>query len=218
MKLSLSIAIFTCFLLSYPICAALAGAAGSTTNGSQAISPKTQPLKSQQGIKTARSTRIGDVIDSYRGVEVYYNGPVGNTSGRNVAPGGYNLGQKYQCVEFVKRFYYQVYNHVMPDSYGHAKDFFDPSLADGAINKARGLRQYKNGGASRPQPGDLLILGPTKSNSFGHVVIITQVTDSGIEYIQQNPGPDRPSRERLDFTAGKGTRLKSGRALGWLRK
>ena len=48
-----------------------------------------------------RPHQIGDVIDSFNGVAVYYNGPVNNVSGRNLSPDGYNLGQKQQCVEFV---------------------------------------------------------------------------------------------------------------------
>ncbi|MFA0963395.1 hypothetical protein AB9P05_16445 [Roseivirga sp. BDSF3-8] len=49
-------------------------------------------------------------------------------SGRNLTPDGYNLGLKYQCGEFMKRYYYLHLNHKMPDSYGHARDFFNPSL------------------------------------------------------------------------------------------
>jgi hypothetical protein len=46
---------------------------------------------------------VGQKIDSLNGVYVFYNGKVSNVSGRNKAPDGYNLGLKYQCVEFVKR-------------------------------------------------------------------------------------------------------------------
>ena len=45
--------------------------------------------------------RWGTAIDSYNNVTVYYNGRVGSTNGRNTAPDGYNLGMKYQCVEFL---------------------------------------------------------------------------------------------------------------------
>ena len=160
---------------------------------------------------------IGDVIDSYNGVAVHFNGPVGNVTERNVAPNGYNLGQKYQCVEFVKRYYYHVYNHEMPDSYGNAKDFFDSRLPDGGFNKARSLLQFVNGGLERPQTGHILIFGPASFNRFGHVAIVNEVTPSDIEYIQQNPGPKEPSRKRLTFI-DKSTTLKSSRLLGWLRK
>lgn len=69
-------------------------------------------------------SKIGMVVDEFNGVKVYYNGSISNVSGRNVAKDGYSLGLKYQCVEFIKRYYYERFNHKMPDSYGHAKDFF----------------------------------------------------------------------------------------------
>ena len=73
----------------------------------------------------------GHIIDEYNGVPIYYNGKdFTNVSGRNLTHDGYNLGLKYQCVEFVKRYYYHKYDHRMPYTYGHAKDFFDQSLDD----------------------------------------------------------------------------------------
>lgn len=54
---------------------------------------------------------VGQQIDSLNGVYVYYNGGVENVTGRNITEDGYNLGLKYQCVEFVKRYYYEYLNH-----------------------------------------------------------------------------------------------------------
>ena len=68
---------------------------------------------------------VGDIVDSYNGVPVYYNGDVGHVLERNTTSDGYNLGLKYQCVEFVKRYYYAHFDHKMPDAMGDAKDFFD---------------------------------------------------------------------------------------------
>jgi len=77
----------------------------------------------------------GTVIDSYKGVNVYYNGDVSHVNGRNKTKDGYNLGLKYQCVEFAKRFFYERYNHKMPDSFGHAKDFYNTKYKHGSIKK-----------------------------------------------------------------------------------
>jgi hypothetical protein len=112
-------------------------------------------LRYSKKINWNPSRSIGQPMDSLDGVAVYYNGGVGQSHSRNSSPDGYNIGIRYQCVEFVKRYYLEVYHHKMPDPYGHAKDFFDPNLADGRLNKARGLRQYVNGGQSKPQKGDL---------------------------------------------------------------
>ena len=162
---------------------------------------------------------VGQQIDSLNGVYVYYNGGVDNVTGRNTTADGYNLGLKYQCVEFVKRYYYEQLKHIMPDSYGHAKDFFDKSLKDGQKSKKRDLNQYTNPSNKKPKVDDFLIFDGTTLNKYGHVAIISNVTETEIEIIQQNPGPFSKSRERfaLDNKDGK-WEIKNKRILGWLRK
>lgn len=163
--------------------------------------------------------KTGQAIDSLNGVYVYYNGSVGNVSGRNLTADNYNLGQKYQCVEFVKRYYYKHLNHKMPNSYGHAKDFFNPELADGQKNRARNLIQYQNPGQTKPKVDDLLIFKETFFNKYGHVAIVSKITGKKIEIIQQNPGPYSKSRDtfKLDTKNGKWY-IKNRRISGWLRK
>ncbi|MEN9347706.1 MAG: hypothetical protein RLZZ77_1217 [Bacteroidota bacterium] len=162
---------------------------------------------------------VGTAIDSLNGVKVYYNGSVSHVKDRNVAPDGYNIGLRWQCVEFVKRYYYEFYHHKMPDSYGHAKDFFDQSLADGAYNKKRNLNQYTNPSTSRPQVGDLIIFNGHPLNFYGHVAIVSKVADKEIEIIQQNPGPMAPSREKIPLENKDGKyHLNYSLLLGWLRK
>ncbi len=154
-----------------------------------------------------------------KGVSVYYNGGVGNVDGRNLSEDGYNLGLKYQCVEFVKRYYYQELNHKMPDSYGHAKDFFNSQIRDGKINKQRDLKQFKNPSISKPKINDLVIYSGTTLNKYGHVSIVSNVTENEIEIIQQNPGPFGNSREKYDLINENGKwKIKNDRILGWLRK
>lgn len=162
---------------------------------------------------------VGTKIDQLHGVAVYYNGRVGNVSGRNTSKDGYNIGLKYQCVEFVKRYYYQHLSHKMPDSYGHAKDFFDKSLADGSKNRRRNLTQYKNPSNSKPQVGDLIVFDRTKYNPYGHVAIISKVSKNRVQIIQQNPGPKGKSRESYPLIYKDSSwRIKHTKALGWLRK
>src|SRR5690625_3985796 len=66
---------------------------------------------------------VRQIIYSLNGVYVYYNGSTNTVVDRNTSLDGYNLGLEYQCVEFVKRYYYERLDHTMPNSYGHAKDF-----------------------------------------------------------------------------------------------
>ncbi len=61
-------------------------------------------VSSIQQINVNPSLEIGQEIDQLNGVQVYYNGGVDTVTGRNTTPDGYNLGLKYQCVEFVKRY------------------------------------------------------------------------------------------------------------------
>ncbi len=161
---------------------------------------------------------VGQKVDSLNGVFVYYNGGIDNVKDRNTTSEGYNLGLKYQCVEFVKRYYYENLNHKMPNSYGNAKDFFDNSLTDGQKNTQRDLTQYSNPSKARPKVDDLLIFSGTTFNKYGHVAIISEVTENKIEIIQQNPGPFGPSRESFRLEKKGKWEISNDRILGWLRK
>lgn len=107
----------------------------------------------------------------------------------------------------------------MPNSYGNASDFFDKSLSDGQKNGKRGLIQYSNPSMTKPKVDDLVIFDRTRFNKFGHVAIISGVSDNETEVIQQNPGIYGKSREtfNLEFKKGK-WKICNPRVLGWLRK
>jgi surface antigen len=169
--------------------------------------------------KIVTGHQVGDAVDSLNGVMVYYNGAVGHTGERHLATDGYNYGLRWQCVEFVKRYYYNQLKHKMPNTYGHAKDFFDGRLADGVMNKDRNLVQYKNGSKTAPQVNDLLVFGATSYNQYGHVAIVSKADSTEIEITQQNPGPTAPSRVSysVEHKDGKWTIDRSD-LLGWLRK
>jgi len=163
--------------------------------------------------------KIGQIIDSFNGVSVYYNGGVNQVKERNLSNDGYNIGLKYQCVEFVKRYYYEYLKHKMPDSYGHAKDFFDRGLKDGELNLKRNLVQYKNPSKQTPEINDLIVFKSTIFNRFGHVAIISKVENDYIEIIQQNPGPYGSSRKEISLKMiDSKWKILDKRVLGWLRK
>jgi surface antigen len=167
---------------------------------------------------TKQRPSIGQAIDSLDGVYVYYNGFVSNVEGRNTV-NGYNLGLKYQCVEFVKRYYYQHYKHKMPDPWGHAKDFFQKNLGDGKMNTARNLIQFTNPSSSPPRKGDLLVFKESRLNSYGHVAIVAQAKEDAIVLIQQNPGPLAKSRIRIALSKKDAKyQLEHSLIVGWLRK
>ena len=159
--------------------------------------------------------KTGDLLDTFNGVNIYYNGGMTDTHGRNTKD-GYNVGLKYQCVEFVKRYYLEHYNHKMPESYGHAKDFYIKKLADGAMNKARNLKQFCNGSKQKPQVGDLVVFDGWAMNPYGHVAIISLVKGTEVEVVQQNVGST--TREKIGLVEKNGIyKLNASGLLGWLR-
>jgi len=161
--------------------------------------------------------KIGDVIDSHEGIPVFYNGKsITNVKGRNLSSDGYNYGLKWQCVEYVKRFYHQKFGHKMPNSYGHAKEFFDKNLGDVAFNADRGLMQYRNVRYDRPQVNDILVYDSYKHNPFGHIGIVAEVGSDYIILVQQNVG--EKSRQKLKLVEYNGIQTVADfDVLGWLR-
>jgi surface antigen len=171
---------------------------------------RSEPLK----VIPQSEVPVGTKIDEYKGVAIYSNGTDYMSShGLNFSDDGYYYGYKWQCVEYVKRFYYEKYDHVMADGAGHAKYFFNPMLEQGEINEQRGLYQYHNGGDVQPQVDDLLVFD---DGAYGHVAIISEVGDGWLEVIQQN---SEVPRERYTLTAEDGKYTISGgkKAAGWLR-
>jgi len=162
--------------------------------------------------------QFGDPVDELNGVNVYYNGATSNTNGRSTSKDGYNFGLRYQCVEFVKRYYFERLGHRMPDTWGHAKDFFDGSVSQGSLNTARGLLQFRNGGSSPPKVEDLIVFGASLSNQYGHVAIVSEVNSGRIEITQQNAGPGGASRVNIGLEHRDGAWfVRNERVLGWLR-
>ncbi len=161
----------------------------------------------------------GEVLDEFNGIPVYYNGGLKSSSGLSVAPDGYTLGLRYQCAEFVKRYYHQRLRHTMPDARGHGKNFFSPALMDGEMNPQRRLIQYSNPSVAAPQVEDIVVFGSWWLNRSGHVAIVTRVDSESVEIIQQNPGPFGSAREVLPLRQERGVwRIGHRRVLGWLHR
>jgi surface antigen len=166
-----------------------------------------------------RNHSVGEVVDTFNGVKIYYNGGVSNSEGRNLTEDGYNIGVKYQCVEFIKRYYYEHLHHKMPDTYGNAIDYYDTALKDSIYNKKRDLIQFSNPSKVEPKENDIIIFDKTIFNRYGHVAIVSKVEDSLIEIIQQNPGPFASSREKIKLRKQKNLWfIDNERILGRLSK
>ena len=97
-------------------------------------------------------------------------------------------GKKWQCVEYVRRYYKDALNHEMPEYWGDATDYFRVNIPNGSMNTERDLVQYQNG-SIRPKVNDLLVF-QNMAGGLGHVSIVTNVTDSTVSTIAQNIGRD----------------------------
>jgi len=177
--------------------------------GSAPSKTKTAPLKSTNEIA------IGQQIDQLNNIPVYFNGETLQNQGRNKSATGYNYGLKWQCVEFVKRYYYDHLGHTMPDTYGHAKDFYAPQFGDGELNTLRNLFQYKNGSFFKPRVNDILVF---HGDQYGHVAIISNVTKNEVEIIQQNVGVDSRYTMALGVLDDGTFHVMHKDVLGWLGK
>lgn len=198
----LSIVIFLCFFACKRV--------GNDVN-SQASSTKVETRFEKKNLN------IGDTLDVFNDVYVIYNKSMNNTSGRHLTKDNYNLGLKWQCVEFVKRYYYNFLHHKMPNTYGHAKDFFNPLLSDGKLNRDRNLIQFVNSNKSKPQVHDLIVFDGNVFNPYGHVAIISKIGEDYIEIIQQNVGKTSRDTINLEHENSKWY-IGDSSVLGWLRK
>ena len=159
--------------------------------------------------------KAGDIVTTYRTIPVHSNGDNYTLSyGKHYAANGYYYGQKWQCVEFVKRFYHDAFNHQMPSAWGHAIGYYDPAVLQGKLNKDRGMFQFKNGETISPQPDDLLVFDFAP---YGHVSVISAVRENEIEVVQQNIAGKPRQIYRLDKQDGHFTVVAKNKPIGWLR-
>jgi len=130
-------------------------------------------------------SQIGTETGRHLDIAVFENGSDKDRShGKHFSlDQAYYYGQKWQCVEFVKRFYDQALNHRMPHVWGHARDYFDASLDSGKLNVKRDLLQIRNDGSAAPEVNDILVFSDSR---YGHLAIVTAIYTDAVQVIQQN--------------------------------
>ena len=158
----------------------------------------------------ALEKKCGDSLGSFNGITAYYNnGGINSCDGsRHYSEDEYSYGLKWQCVEYVRRYYKDYFNHEM-NRYGNASDYFRKNISSGLINSERNLLQYHNGD-KKPKKHDLLVF-QLMAGGLGHVAIVTNVTDSTISTIAQNIG-----RNCIDVLSLDGNEIGGG-CSGFLR-
>jgi hypothetical protein len=185
----------------------------------------------------ARAERFGDVVGSFGGVIARSNylppsprvyNIVKDAVGRDV-----NVGMKWECVEYVRRYYLQTYGMDLRSRHeGDAWTFASPTNA-----RKMGLVFYPNGGKVPPRAGDILVSDYRLKKAVGHVAIVTGVDAAAgrINVIQQNRfGTSKPVGSNGAFSSlgySDRTHLAGGTAFvgpfftdqtysiaGWLRR
>ena len=155
------------------------------------------------------------------GITAFSNG---NNMGQGCSCDGYS---RFQCVEFVKRFYYKELDITRAQQwvvgvaenyyYSATKDVHDREGRKVANNKMLNLYTNKQS-MSPPEQHDILVFA---GGDFGHVAIIDKVTSSTVSIIEQNWSPT--GKEYLPLTVDRMTNAyeigsRNGyTVLGWLR-
>lgn len=151
--------------------------------------------------------RRGEVLGSYRGVEVH----------QHISPsvrGEYGL--EFQCVELVNRFLTQRLGHQNLTRTGNADTYFFHA-------KEKGLVAFPNGSPEKPAVDDILVFdrdGQVSESNPGHVAIVVEVLDSRVCVVQQNTSL---WYQCLPLVSVNGRWLVKARAgslpcVGWARK
>jgi len=130
----------------------------------------------------SQSTCPGTTSATLNGVPARVNCPIGGTStafGYNYET-GVNTGYKWQCVEYVNRYYYLVYQmNLLPTAiYGNASNYYNYNN-----HTSLGLVKYANGGSMPPQAGDMIV---STSQTYGHIAIVKSVTSTTVVIVDQN--------------------------------
>ncbi len=114
------------------------------------------------------------IIGFALGIPIYSNksGAVGNTP----------YGIKYECVEFVRRWYAHVFEHTFEDI-KNAVDIFTLRYSTSMkTNKAHPFVRFLNDGQELPEIGDILVWQGVP----GHVAIVSHVSFSSVTVAEQN--------------------------------
>jgi hypothetical protein len=99
-------------------------------------------------------------------------------------------GLEWQCVEFVRRYWYIVYSTPINLLSGmNADDFYSSAQGKASVNFGVSLLQYPNKTSTTPpQVGDILMSAGngTAATKYGHVAIVSSVSSNQVCAVMQN--------------------------------
>lgn len=114
-------------------------------------------------LSVAAADPFNTYLGSFNNVYVYSNGSPGYFSKQTNKVNGYITGYKWQCVEFVNRYFWLKFGKKLGN--GDANTYY-------ANASSKGLNKAANGGTNKPQVGNILA---SNGGSNGHVAIIRSV-------------------------------------------
>ncbi|MHB0855950.1 MAG: CHAP domain-containing protein [Anaerolineae bacterium] len=153
--------------------------------------------------QTASWCDLAVPVAEWDGVNVYSNG------GRmgNVCNDYYGL--KFQCVELIQRFYWEHFGRdtgTGTPRWGVAAAY--QTWQDG--KHPTSMERRPNNAGHTPAWGDILVWAPNASSSYGHVAVVTGVSEGRVHFVQQNT---RNAAASLPFANGK---IEDAALYGWL--
>jgi hypothetical protein len=164
-------------------------------------------------VSTSLPAGFGDYLSEFQGVVIHSNGYADFVSNLRSIYNGVDIGMEWQCVEFVNRYYLQIY-HVNLRSYAsiNANDFF-------RYASTLRLDAYANGSSTPPDTGDIIV---SEGGSSGHVGIVSRRTSSSVCLAQQNWVNSNYTEKCVNLTlSGSSYRMADLNATfpvkGWLR-
>jgi hypothetical protein len=177
-----------------------------SSNGSKYYAEPVLVYTSPMYLTASSFGALQGVLD---GVSLYYN-PNGYVGTVYYYYNGINTGLKWQCVEFVNRYYLAVYNMNIRISGTNANQYYGTA-------SQRGLVAYPNGGSTAPRVGDLFCMAGG-SGGYGHVAIIMEVASNYIKVGQQNGGGNAPIGYSFSKSGNTVTGWSGYTVQGWLRR
>jgi sugar lactone lactonase YvrE len=99
-----------------------------------------------------------------------------------------SYGDRYQCVEYVRRFYSLRQDTAQRvDTSGwiglNAVNFITVNSSGNVSSPLSGFTAFANNGTTLPLPDDIIVF---KGGGFGHVAVVMSVTSSNVNIIEQN--------------------------------
>lgn len=135
-----------------------------------------------------------------------------------------SYGDRYQCVEYVRRFYSLRQDTTQRvDTSGwiglNAANFINVDSSGNVSSPLNGFTAFANNGTTLPLPDDMIVFS---GGGFGHIAIVESVTSSNVNIIEQNWNTQglysltiSPSTNTIENRIGGGGTIFT--VVGWLR-